>query len=106
MWDINLKATNEQDKQRETHQHRQWTSGYQRVGRRQGEVDGVKGVKYVFTEGNITMGEEHAKQYIFALLLNSTPETYWILLTNVTHTKKPPQINKQTNKKYTKKIIR
>ena len=42
MWDINLKATNEQDKQTETQGHRQWTGGYQRVGR----VDKVKGVKY------------------------------------------------------------
>ena len=34
MWDINLKATNEQDKQTETHGRGQWASGYQRAGGR------------------------------------------------------------------------
>ena len=44
MWNINLKATNEQDEQTETHGHEQWTSGYQRVGSgRRREVDGVNG---------------------------------------------------------------
>ena len=46
------------------------------------EVDGIKGVKYVVTERNLTMREEHKMQYIYALLLNCTPETYLILLTN------------------------
>ena len=30
MWDINLKAMNEQNKQTETHGHGQYTNGYQR----------------------------------------------------------------------------
>ena len=50
----------------------------------QREVDGVKGVKYVVTERNLTMGGEHTMQYIYALLLKCTPETYWTSLTNVT----------------------
>ena len=37
MWDINLKATNEQDKQTETHGHGQYTSGFQRVAGREEE---------------------------------------------------------------------
>ena len=41
MWDINLKATNEQDKQTNSGT---WTSGYQRVGgRREGGGRWVKG---------------------------------------------------------------
>ena len=60
MWDINQKATNEQDKQTETHGHGQWTSGYQRLGDRgMGEVEGIKGVKYVMRERNLSMGCEH-----------------------------------------------
>ena len=38
MWDINLKSTNEQDKQTEIHGHGQQISGYQKVGGRGGEV--------------------------------------------------------------------
>lgn len=42
--DINLKATDGQDKQTETREHGQWTSGHQRVGAGgRGEVDGAKG---------------------------------------------------------------
>ena len=36
MWDINLKITNEQNKQTETHRHGLQTSGQQRVGERKG----------------------------------------------------------------------
>lgn len=32
------------------------------------EVNGVKGVKYVVIEKNLTMGGEHTVQYIYALL--------------------------------------
>lgn len=35
-----------------------------------------------------TMGGEHIMQYIYALLLNCTSETYWISLTNVIIIKK------------------
>ena len=59
MWDINLK-TNEQDKQTETHGRELQTSGYQRGGRRRKDRGrGLKGVKYVVTEKNVTMGGEH-----------------------------------------------
>ena len=33
---------------------------------------------------NLTIGGEHTMQYRYALPLNCIPETYWILLTNVT----------------------
>lgn len=36
MWDVNLKAKNEQEKQTEAHGHGLWTSGYQREGRGEG----------------------------------------------------------------------
>ena len=55
-----------------------------RGGGKRGKVDVVKGIKYGVTERNLTMGGEHTMQYICALLLNCTLETYWILLTNVT----------------------
>ena len=79
MWDINLKATNEQDKQTETQGHGQWTSGYQKVGgggggvgrqgkggqiqRSRGRVKWVKGIKYMVAEGNWTLGGKHNRIY-------------------------------------------
>ena len=33
-------------------------------GGRQGKVNGVKGVKYVVTERNLTIGGEHTMQYL------------------------------------------
>lgn len=68
MWDINLKARN----RTESHGHRQWTSGYQREGREGGT--GVKGVKYVATKRNITLGGEHTCNIYD--MLNCTLETY------------------------------
>ena len=35
-------------------------SGYQRVRAGRGEVDGAKGVKYVVTERNLTVGGEQS----------------------------------------------
>ena len=61
-----------------------------------GEVDGVKGVKYVMTERNLTMGGKctmlkkyththtHTHTHTDTLPLKCTGETYWISLTNVT----------------------
>ena len=60
MWDINLKATEKQDKQKEAHGRGLQTSDYQKVGSGgREEVDGVKEVKYVVTERNLTMGSEY-----------------------------------------------
>ena len=57
MWDINLKAPNEQDNQR----LRDMDNGLvvTRGEEASREVDGVKGVKYVGIERNLTMGGEH-----------------------------------------------
>ena len=55
---MNLKATNKYNKQTEIHGHKQWTRGYQREGGGE-EVNVVKGVNYVVTERNLTMGAEH-----------------------------------------------
>lgn len=60
-------------------------------------VAGVKGVKYVVTERNLTTGLQAVNiqcKYIHDLLLNCTLGTYRISLTNVTIVK----ANKQTNK--------
>lgn len=46
---------------------------------RRGEVDGVKGDKYVVTKGNLTLGGEHTMKNMYDLLLNDTTETYLIL---------------------------
>ena len=40
--------------------------------------------KYMVIEGNLTLGGEHTMQYRDDILQNCTPETYIILLTNVT----------------------
>lgn len=46
---------------------------------------GVKGVKYLATEENLTLDVEHTQYiYIYDILLNYILETYWLLLTNVT----------------------
>ena len=97
MWTINLKATNEQDKQ--THGHRLQTSGYQRLGSKgrvggrqgkggqiqedRGRVKWVKGIKYMVAEGNWTLGGNHTIEYIDAKLY-CTPENYRLVLTSVT----------------------
>ena len=47
---------NKQEKQTETHRHRQQDGGYQREGERGQES--VKGAKYLVTE-DLTWGEEH-----------------------------------------------
>ena len=52
------------------------------VGKRE-DLDGAKRVKYIMREISLSMGGEHRMQYIYPLLLNCTPEAYWILLTNV-----------------------
>lgn len=38
----------------------------------------------LLTEGNLISGDEQTMQYAYDALLNCTPETYLILLTNVT----------------------
>lgn len=43
-----------------------------------------KGVRYLLTEGNLTLGGKHTMQYICDMLLNCTLETYLILLISVT----------------------
>ena len=53
-----LKATNEQDKQRLMDMDNRLVVTRGRV-----EVVGVKEVKYVVTERNLTMGGEHTVQY-------------------------------------------
>ena len=57
----------------------------------------------MMTERNLTMGGEHTMQYIYALLLNCTPETYWILLTNNTINNK--KWAKEFNKPFSKENI-
>ena len=49
-----------------------------------GVVDKGKMVKYLVTEGNLTLGSEHTMQYTDYVLLNRTLETYIILLTSIT----------------------
>ena len=56
MWYINLKATNEQDKQTETRGHGLQTRGYQRVERR-----GMGGGRQV--EGGQIWGERKKSDY-------------------------------------------
>ena len=83
MWDINLKATNEQDKQTETHGLGQWTSGYQRGVREQGGGWGKRAQICGDRENSDHGRWTHNAIYVCALLLNRTPESYWISLTNV-----------------------
>lgn len=56
-------------------------SGDQRL--RSGEVGGVQAVKYMVTEGNLSLGGERTMQYTYDVFLNCTPEIYLIALTNV-----------------------
>ena len=74
--------------QTETQRHGQWTNDYQRVGQRGKKgwrkVDGIKGVKYMVAERNLTVEVNTQCKCICALLLKCTDETYQILLTNVT----------------------
>lgn len=59
-----------------------------------GDVDGVRGVTRVAMARNLTMGGEHTMGYSYALLLNYTPETCWIV--NQRHHKKQQQQQQQT----------
>lgn len=45
-------------------------------------------------KGDLTCGGEHTVQYIVGVLQNCTPETYVILLTNVTSKKILLKINR------------
>ena len=81
MWDINLRAINEQDKQklRDTDNSIVVTRG--KGGKRRQKR--VKGVKYMVT-GDFTLGVEYTMQHTDDVLQNCTLETYIIILTNVT----------------------
>lgn len=61
-------------------------SGDQRLG--SGEVGGVQAVKYLVTEGNLSLGGERTVQYTYDVFLNCTLETHMILLPSVTPIKK------------------
>lgn len=61
-------------------------SGDQRLG--SGEVGGVEAVKYLVTEGNLSLGGERTVQYTYDVFLNCTLETHTILLPSVTLIKK------------------
>ena len=44
----------------------------------------VKGAKYMVTEGDSALGDQHTAQYTDNALKNHILETYIILLTNIT----------------------
>ena len=80
MWDIKLKAINEQTK---TQKHRKQNGGYQREGVWELQKR-EKGVKYIVPEEDLILGGEHTMQYTDDVSQNGTFETYITLLTNVT----------------------
>lgn len=45
---------------------------------------GVKGVKYLAMEGNLTLGDAHTVQCTHDILFNCTREIDFVLLTKVT----------------------
>ena len=76
MWDIKLKATNDQTRQTNKNSQTQTTVGWLPEGR------GIKGVKFVAMEEDLTLGGEHTIEYtddIFVVLQNYILETYIIL---------------------------
>ena len=80
--------SNKQDKQRLVDMDNRLTSGYQRVWGRGHEGGRWSKRGQICSDRKKSLGSEHTVQYIYALLLNCTPETYWILLTSVTIKKK------------------
>ena len=71
-------------KQIKIHVHRQQHGGWGRESR--GSWKG-EGVKYMVTEGDLTLSEGHSVQYTDDMLHICTVETYMILLTTVTPNK-------------------
>ena len=79
MWEIKLKATNKQNKQKlvDTYNDIVVTRGKKGWGKE------INGVKYMVIEGDLTLGGEHSMEYINDVLYNCTLKTYIILLNNV-----------------------
>ena len=59
MWDINLKATKEKDKQGLMDMGNGLVVTRRERGKGRGKIDGIKEVKYVVTERNLTTGGEY-----------------------------------------------
>ena len=84
MWDIKLKATNNQDnKQTKTHRYRQHYGSYWREWVLGGWLVKGRGSKDIVTE-DWTWGGGHTVQCTDDVSLNCTLETYIIILVNDT----------------------
>ena len=79
MWDIKLKATNEQTRQTNTDSSMAVT----RVGEEAVRQQRVNGIKHMVTEGSVTLGGKLTMQYTNDVSQNRTLETFIILLTNI-----------------------
>ena len=87
MWNIKLKVTNEQTRQK--NKPKLIDTDNRMVGTRGKEGGGIEkdkggGVKQMEIEEGLTLGGEHTMQYTEDVLQNCIFETYIILLTKVT----------------------